>query len=308
MKKAIVTGATSVIGVPLIKVLLDQGFSVFAVCRVNSEKKDSLPKSDQLSVVECDVNCISALTDLIKDRCDYFFHLAWNGVSQILRGDTEMQSKDILNTLSAVQAAKKMGCKKFIGVGSQAEIGLTNQKIGCNPCCAPETPYGIAKYAAGKMSQVLCKQLGLAYNWCRIISAYCEDDHSYTMMSNLISNLINDKDCDLSDGTQIWDCLHAADVAKAIYLVGEKGVNNKCYPIGSGEGYPLKKYILDTFSAVEGCKSKLNFGAIPFNEKSIRYLCADIAELQKDTGFKQEIPFCEGIARVVAAHRERNEH
>jgi len=45
---------------------------------------------------------------------------------------------------------------------------------------------------------------------------------------------------------------------------------------------------------------ELGFGDIPYGEKQVMHLCADISELKKDTGFAARVPFSEGIAATVA--------
>ena len=54
MNKVIVTGATGMIGCALVRNLLKKKVNVTAIIRPNSEKKDRLPKSKCLNVVECE--------------------------------------------------------------------------------------------------------------------------------------------------------------------------------------------------------------------------------------------------------------
>ena len=43
----------------------------------------------------------------------------------------------------------------------------------------------------------------------------------------------------------------------------------------------------------------LQIGAIPYATDQVMYLCADISELTKDTGFKPEVTFDSGIEKTV---------
>ena len=47
-------------------------------------------------------------------------------------------------------------------------------------------------------------------------------------------------------------------------------------------------------------KAPLALGVIPYAKKQVMYLCADIEELQNDTGFIPETDFEEGIRRTIA--------
>ena len=43
----------------------------------------------------------------------------------------------------------------------------------------------------------------------------------------------------------------------------------------------------------------LKLGAKPYAPKQVMYLCADISELRKDTGFEPQYSFEEGIRRTI---------
>ena len=56
MKKIVVTGATSFIGVHLIQALLKKNCFIYAVVRPKSININRLPKSFKLKVIELDIN------------------------------------------------------------------------------------------------------------------------------------------------------------------------------------------------------------------------------------------------------------
>ena len=71
MKKAIVTGASSMIGVALINFLLIEDYEIIAITRPNSKKIDNIPKDENVSIVECDLsNLTSSEIQFIKNQID----------------------------------------------------------------------------------------------------------------------------------------------------------------------------------------------------------------------------------------------
>ena len=46
----------------------------------------------------------------------------------------------------------------------------------------------------------------------------------------------------------------------------------------------------------------LEFGGKPYSENQVMYLQADISDLKRDTGFKPQISFEEGITRIISKH------
>ena len=82
-------------------------------------------------------------------------------------------------------------------------------------------------------------------------------------------------------------------------LLGEKGKHGKIYCLGSGSAQPLKEYVKMIRDIVAPGRD-INFGAIPYGENQVMYLCADIGELQEDTGFTAEYSFGEGIRETLS--------
>ena len=99
-------------------------------------------------------------------------------------------------------------------------------------------------------------------------------------------------------GEQLWVFLFWKDAGKAFYLLGEKGINGKVYCIGGGEARPLKDYIEDIRNAVNP-EAEIGFGEVAYGPRQVMYLCADIQDLVKDTGFAPDYKFSEGIAETV---------
>ena len=149
MKKAVITGATGMIGITLINYLLEKNISVLAIIRENSSNKLKLPQNKNLKIVECNLN---NLNNLDVEECDYdvFYHFAWDGTFGDDRNNLYKQNLNIKYTLDAVELANKLGCKTFIGAGSQAEYGRVNGIISSNTPTNPENEYGIAKLEARK--------------------------------------------------------------------------------------------------------------------------------------------------------------
>ena len=69
--------------------------------------------------------------------------------------------------------------------------------------------------------------------------------------------------------------------------------------MGSGQERLLKDYIQDIGDVV--CPGQeITFGEVPYYDKQVMYLCADIEDLKRDTGFEPETAFREGIEKTVA--------
>ena len=302
MNKIIVTGASGMIGSDLIDIAIRKNIEVLALVRKNTKKIKNIPKNDLVKVIECDIDEIKSLPQMIKNtKYDIFYHFAWCATSPFSRDDINEQLNNIVYSLDAIKVAAKLGCKKFVFAGSQAEYGLHNEPLRCDTNESPLNGYGIAKNTVTKFGRILANQLGIDFCSGRILSAYGIKDNSYTMISTLINKINIGEDMKISPCTQIWDYINSKDVANAFYLIGEKGVNGKAYPIASGEGRPLKYYVETIYRLLDGKgrNVKLNYGSIPPKKNAVTYLVGDISELTKDTGFVPRISFEEGIKEII---------
>lgn len=299
MKKVIVTGATSMIGVALIEECIKNNVYVTAISRKNSYNLKRLPKSDFIHIVECDINELDNLKDICSKDYDVFYHLAWEATTKEQRDDVFLQNKNITNSLKAVKAAKDLGCHTFIGAGSQAEFGrVDKEKISPNIKVDPEIAYGVAKYAASKLTRTYAEQLGIKHIWGRIFSIYGIWDGAGTMISSTIDKMLKNESTEFTKGEQMWDYLFSEDVGRAFYLIGVKGKDKSIYCIGSGEARPLNEYIKIIADKLE-VRKDLGIGKLDYSKNQVMRLCADISNLSEDTGFYPKYTFEQGIEKVI---------
>lgn len=298
MKKAIITGPTGSIGIALINKLISENVEVVAVCRPGSARISRIPESDKVQIVECSLDEITNLIDMIDGGADVFYHFAWDGTFGNMRNDMRLQNNNVKYALDAVEVAKKLGCRKFIGAGSQAEYGRVTGVLRPDTPAFPENGYGIAKLCAGQMTRIMCEQFGIEHVWTRILSIYGPYDGENTMIMSVISKLLKGEKPSLTPGGQMWDYLYSKDVANAFYLLGEKGKNGSIYCLGGGEARPLKEYVEILKDAIDE-KLELGFGDVPYGDKQVMHLCADISNLTEDTGFRPEVGFEDGIRETI---------
>lgn len=296
MKKLILTGATGMIGSAILREALRQDYEITCIVRKNSSRIKNIPQDSRVHIIDTDISEYKNLE--LNEKYDIFMHLAWNKTSVGGRDDVDSQLKNIEYTLDAVRLAKRCGCSVFIGAGSQAEYGVQTVPLSPNLPVNPESGYGIAKYTAGKLSSLLCKQLGIRFNWMRILSVYGKNDGENTLISYCIRELKNGRSPELTKCEQIWDYLNCDDAARVFLAVAEKGIDGKFYPLGSGNGRKLSNYIEDIQRIVNSAVS-IGFGKKEYYPHQPMYLVADVSELEKDTGWKAEVEFVEGIKEIT---------
>lgn len=298
MNQVIVTGATGMLGASMIEQMVADGIKVTAVIRPNSKKRSNLIKHENIQVVECDIDELLTLKSVLTGTYDTFYHFAWDGTYGDSRNDAMLQEKNVRNTLEAVELAHALGCKVFVGAGSQAEFGFVEGELSDQIPKNPVTGYGIAKYTAGRLSAIMCERIGMRQSWGRIVSTYGPRDNSYTMVMSSVIGMLNGERMSFTKGDQIWDYVYGGDCSRAFYLIGKYGKHGKAYTIGSGKSKFLREYI-EIIRDVVNPSLEIGIGERDYYPNQVMRLTADISELTEDTGFVPEIDFAEGIRRTM---------
>lgn len=294
--KAVITGATGAVGMALIGELIARNAEVTVLCRASSARSGRIPEHALVTKIDCPLDKMAELA--LDGQYDAFFHLAWEGTTGASRNDMQLQTANIKHTMDAVALANRLGCSVFVGVGSQAEYGRVEGKLNSQTPAFPENGYGMAKLCAGQMSRVACREVGIRHVWARILSVYGPYDGENSLITSTIRKLLDGERTSFTGGEQIWDYMYSGDTAIALAELAEKGRDGGVYCLGSGKTRRLREYI-EIMRDKIAPRARLGLGDIPYAEGQVMYLCADTAELVRDTGFEPSIRFEDGIEKTI---------
>lgn len=301
LRRVVITGATSMLGISLMNYLLSQGVEkILAICSPGSTRIKNIPKHSCIQIIQGDLAYLEDIKQVIRSEYEIFYHFAWIGTQAKTRNNIKVQMKNIGYTLDALRLAKELGCKTFVGAGSQAEYGIWEKPLSEETPTCPQDAYGFAKYMAGRLSQFYAKEIGMQHMWVRVVSIYGPHDRKDTMIMSTLKQLLATGQAAFTKGEQIWDYLYEDDAARAMALIGSRGKPGSIYVLGSGKAYSLKQYIEEMIEVL-GKGHTAKFGEIPYKADAKMYLCADITKLTEDTGFLPQIAFKEGISETVKA-------
>ncbi|MBE6023221.1 MAG: NAD-dependent epimerase/dehydratase family protein [Cellulosilyticum sp.] len=295
----VITGGTSFIGSYIIKEYLKNGNKVTAIIRPNSKNISRLPKDELLHIIQLDMNEINKLKDIIqKEQYDLFYHLAWEGIRGNDRDNKGLQQTNYDNTVEAMKVAIELGCKAFIGSGSQAEYGKCVGKIDEQSATAPDTEYGKAKLKAYHSLEELAGKNGIRLVWARIFSVYGVYDYEKTLIMTALTKMLNNEPIKLTACTQKWDYIYVEDVARIMYLLGIMHSAEGIYNIASGNSKPLKDFIIKMKEILKS-ESELMFGVIPYGNNGCVSFEPVVERLKEDLDWKCQVEFSEGIRKVL---------
>lgn len=197
-----------------------------------------------------------------------------------------------------MRASKEMNCKRFVCAGSimEHETVSAAYKQGNKPGLG--YIYGSGKLAAHSICASVAADIGVDLVWAKITNAYGVGEISPRFVNTTIRKIINNEPLEFTAGTQIYDFVYIDDVARAFRLIGENGKPFHHYIIGSSNARPLKEFVLEIKSAI-ACDKDFKFGEIPFSGVSLSIDDYDCSLTERDTGFRAEIPFAEGVKRTM---------
>lgn len=310
MRKAIVTGATGFIGKFLVRELIKQNVEVIAVVRENSKNLGCISELP-VCLIPCNMKEFSKLPDLITDRnIDVVFHIAWQGVSDSDAKNQSIQLQNLKSTLDLIDAMNEMKIGTFVGCGSMHEaeslVEMSEDKVISNLGYM----YKAAKTAAHWMGKAKAGSYGIRFFW-PLINTYGEKERSARLVNTIIRKVLKGESPDLSAGTQYYDFVHVSDVAHALYLIAEKGVDGTNYVIGSGDAKPLKEFLIQVGKVANSMRHdkteiNLGFGKIKANVVCLPKETFDVCLLKEDTGFEPTVSFEEGIERTAKWIKENS--
>lgn len=302
--KAIVTGATGFIGTALCREMIQNGHEVMAVIRPGNTKKEKLQLGESarggLTVLEMPLGELEDLAAVVSDA-DVFFHLAWNGSSGGEREDFEAQYANIGYTAAAVRAAKKCGCRKFVGAGSQAEYGVVQETAEEER--TPPNPfmmYGAAKLSACHMGRLVAEHEGISFVWPRIYSVYGVGENPGTLVNYVMDTLRKGEIPELSPCENMWNFLYITDCVRALRMLAECENARGVFHVASKDTRLLKEYVTEMRDLIAP-GAELGFGAKQANPRRTFWLQPDMTKLEK-IGFRAEVSFAEGIRRKINVH------
>lgn len=297
MKKAIVTGAAGFVGYHLTKTLSDNGYYVYAIIRPGSKHNNRIKGMSNVKCIEIDIesdgivniDSIAQLDGII----DLFFHLTWKSAE---RYDYQSQIQSAYLTFRMLELSSYLRCKRFVGIGSQAEYGSVLDTIEedvtqLKPFCG----YGVAKLTACEFTRRRAKELNIEWVWGRIFSVYGKYEPSNRLLPYIIEMFLKNEDVKLSSCEQNWDFLYGTDAGEALLAMAERGHNGEIYNIADGRYRQLKEFV-EEIQEITCSDSKVTYGCNPNPFVSLQ---PSVEKLKKDTDWEPKVSFGDGIRELM---------
>ncbi len=233
--KALVTGGAGFIGSTLTDRLLVEGWDVDVVDDLSTGSLANLADAragagGRFSFHRLDIRS-AAVTDLIAHRKpDVIYHLAAQADVRVSVARPTFDAEvNIIGTLNVCQGALAAGAKKVVFASSGGTIYGTPEHLPVREGHPqrPESPYGVAKKAAGDYLHYYREIHGLEYTALAFANVYGprQDPHGEAGVVAIFVGLMLAKQraTIFGDGSQTRDFVFVDDVVDALVRAAERG-------------------------------------------------------------------------------------
>lgn len=251
--KILVTGANGYLGQGIVRSILNNGHCVVAT-DFNTQFVDERAERIACNLFEVD-NPYSFFGEP-----DVLLHLAWRD------GFVHYSSAHIDDLPKHYAFIKKMvdgGIQQVAVMGSMHEIGFFEGSINESTPCYPTTPYGIGKNALRELTQMICKQKNIVFQWLRGYYIVGNSKFGSSIFSKITAAVDEGKtEFPFTLGQNQYDFIDypdfCAQVAAVVGQKNEQGIINIC----SGKPEKLADRV-ERFIKENDYRIKLQYGAFP---------------------------------------------
>lgn len=295
-KRVLLTGATGFIGRQAIAPLRERGFEVHAVS--HGEVREPLGAVSFHQADLLDPDAVRALLDAVRPT--HLLHFAWFATPGQYWTSPE-NLRWVSATTGLLQAFAGAGGQRVVMAGTCAEYDWqAGHCVENQTPLAPSSLYGASKRAMGLLLEAAAPVLQVSTAWGRIFFLHGPWEHPLRLVPSVARALLRGEPVDCTDGSQVRDFLHVADVAGAFVALLDSPVEG-AVNIASGQVIPVRDVILGVANRL-GAPALVRLGALPPGGPPV--LSAETRRLRDEVGWVPRFGLEDGLDDTVAWWRQ----
>ncbi len=314
MARYLITGGAGFIGSHLAQTLVTKGQDVVVLDNLAAGRRENLRAAEngpgRLTFMEGDIRDLDTCRRAVEGA-DYVLHQAARpSVQRSVENPLLSHEVNVTGGLNVLNAAREAGVKRFVSASSSSVYG--DRK----PLDAPKredmesmpmSPYAANKVAMELYLRVFHKVYGLetvSLRYFNVFGPRQDPDSPYAAVIPrfLFTLLKGESPVIFGDGRQSRDFTWVGNVVAAnLAACTAPGAAGRAINVASSDSHDL----LDLVAALRrltGVKAEPSFG--PSRTGDVRYSLADLALAKELLGFKVEVNFEQGLARLVDLARQ----
>ena len=260
----------------------------------------------RVRIVDGSITDVAMLRELMQ-HTDYVFHLAALWLYECVHEPRSALEVNVVGTFNVMEAAQQAGVKKVVYSSSASVYGdalftpMTEEHPFNN-----RTMYGATKIAGEQFLRAFYEQHRLGYVGLRYMNIYGPRmDYKGTYVS-VIMKALDRIDQGLpplifGDGSQSYDFVHVADVARANILALKSDATDDFFNVGTGVRTSINELV---HRLLELTGSNLRPEYRPLEQMFVTHRIGSTKQSEERLGFQATVPLDEGLRSVVEWRRQ----
>lgn len=306
--RVLLTGAGGFIGAQIARALVARGGAceLHAIVRNPSTSQRLSEIANQFAMHHGDLldgDTRARILDSVKP--DIVIHAAWYAVP----GKYLEAPENLAHVAAGMDLAARAldaGCTRFVGIGTCFEyaLGDVHAPIREDAPTGPTFLYSKCKKDLFDLLDALTTATQKSFAWCRVFYQYGPMEAEGRLVPHVIDRLESGGVAETSEGGQVRDFLHVADVGEAIASVALSDVTGA---VNIGSGVPVTvRDVVGAIAKICQAEDRVRFGAVPYRPGDPMYVCADVDKL-RSTGFTARFDLESGLRDTVRARRQERQ-
>lgn len=315
--KVLVTGAAGFIGYHVCERLLARGDTVIGLDNLDTSGDVTL-KATRLSRLKAapnfgfhrmDIRDVKACRELFDGaKPERVVHLAARvGVRATAAEAPEYAETNVTGFLQVLELCRLVKVEHVVFASSSSVYGQgTPLPFAENaPADRPLSLYAATKRADELMAHVYSHQYGIAMTGLRLFTVYGPWGRPDMAPMLFLRAMVEGRPIVLhGEGRMQRDFTYVDDVVEALVRLLDKPPAGsppyRVLNVGRGAPVPMARFV-DLLEEQVGVKAWVELR--PAQPGELDVTCADVTELERETGFRPSVPLEEGLAKLVAWYR-----
>jgi len=300
--KFLVTGGAGFIGSHITERLLAGGHQVRILDNFSTGKRENIPVSDAVSVIEGDVGDFNTVREWMEGIEVVYHEAAIASVPETVGNPLGSERTNYRGTLNVLEASRQTGVRRVIFASTAAVYGdLPELPKTENMPVRPLSPYAVDKLASEYACQVYAQLYGLetvALRYFNVFGPRQDPSSPYSGVISIFADSISKgKQPNIfGDGEQTRDFVYVADVVEAnIRAATAPAAAGKAINVATGSTITINE-LLHTVCRIQG--APFDPGYLPAREGDIRHSCADIALARTLLDWAPRVDFETGLRKL----------
>ena len=301
--KYLVTGGAGFIGSHITERLLAEGHRVRILDNFSTGKRENIPASDAVTVVEGDVGDFDTVRQCMDDVEIVFHEAAIASVPETVGNPLGSERTNYRGTLNVLEAARQAGARRVIFACSAAVYGdLPELPKREDMPVKPLSPYATDKLASEHACKVYHSLYGLetvALRYFNVFGPRQDPSSPYSGVISIFADRIGqDSEAVIyGDGEQTRDFVYVADVVEAnMRAASAAAAAGNAYNVATGSTVTINE-LLQAICTLRGKPFTPRYEAT--REGDIRHSRADISRAREDLDWQPAVGFEEGLKMLL---------